>query len=521
MSAEERHEEGDEQEDKKEGKEKEAPTPRNRDELEAHETSGARYHPSVAINIGREHQMVVASIHYASAATGTGIDDSHFEFADYQSLWKAIANLHRKASEARMLGNDVPEQLPEGDLVAEAIRIDSERWATPYGRRFIAKICAEKPVSLYRSVQLIPAELKSRADLSQLANRLKQWSKEIPETSSPIQLQHSLAVHAREFSKSVTHGTRVDDPCDLSTNWESLQRHNRVISTGFPEIDIPTGGGLGRGELMVVGGGTGHGKSYFATALMRKQRQRVDAAKVLYISVEDPSELLVCRLMAQYANPPLSPKDIRARLNGQNSSISKEAMDAAARAMKMDLHGRLKIVSAPKWSLAQICSLIRTQRHVSGIDLVIVDYLQAITPDDFGKAKQSNRVAETSTAVSQLKQVANEVGVGLVLLSQYAREEYRDGQEPTVNSCKYAGDVENESEVMVLLWRDSSGQLFLKLAKLKWASAMGHRYTVQTHSVTGELLDWIRYEPEQNPDDGGGSSGSGYGKKRRKYGGRN
>lgn len=508
----------DKQEEKKEAQ---TPIPRNRDEFESLETGGAKYHPSVAININREHQMVVAAINYSNAASGAGIDETHFEYLDYRSLWRAVAILHRKGIEARLLGHDVPEEISESDLVAEAIKADSERWATPYGRRFITKICGEKPVSLFRAVQLIPAELKSRSDLGQLASRLKNWSKEIPETSSPIQLQHALAVHAREFSRSVTQGTRVDDPCDLSLNWETLQRNNRVISTGFPEIDIPTGGGLGRGELMVVGGGTGHGKSFFATALMRRQKQRDGAAKTLYISVEDPAELLVCRLMAQFANPPISPKDIRSRLNGKSSDISNETMDAAARAMRMELHGKIEIVSAPKWSLAQICSLIRTRRHVAGIDLVIVDYLQAITPDDFGKSRQSNRTAEVSIAVSQLKQVANEVGVGLVVLSQYSREEYKDGQEPTVNSCKHAGEIENESEVMVLLWRDSSGTLFLKLAKLKWASAMGHRYTVQTHSVTGELLDWIRYEPQhEDDDDAGGGRGGGRAKKRRNYGGR-
>lgn len=487
--------------------------PRNLDELEAQETEGVEFHPSVFVNVVREHQIVVAAIHYTGQVMGAGIESRHLHCSDYKVIWRSIESLHRKMSAAIAAGqSDVPTKVVAEDLLAEAILCDSERFGTPFGRRFIAKICRDEPVSLYRAVQLIPEELRSRVELDLLATKMQQWSKEIPETSSPLELHQMLAVHARELTRSVNQGVQVEDPVHVARRWPSFQKTQKAIRTGFIEIDGPTGGGLGRGELMVIGGGTGHGKSYFATALMRRQAGRTNGAKILYISLEDPTELVLCRMMSQFTEPAVSPVQIRQKLHGE-STVSDDVMNTAVDKMQRELEGRIEIVTAPKWSLARILSLIRTRRHVGGIDMVIVDYLQAITADDADSPRAVNRTQATSTAVSQLKAVAHEVGVGMVLLSQYSRDDYRDGAEPSVNACKYAGDIENESEIMVLLWRDSAHQLYAKLGKLKWASAMGHKYTVQTNQVTGELLDWVRYIPSEDDEDGAP-------KKRKPWGGR-
>lgn len=466
------------------------PEVRNLQDLLAEITNGREVHKSVISNVNREHQMVVAAVHRPGSTVGSGLEPRHFECFDYRVLWRAICGIYGRFMSARAAGQrDIPDCIVAEDLIAEAINCDDVRFGTPWGRRFITRLCAEEPVSNYRAAELIPAEMKSKAHLNEFAATCKNWARDIPETSSPMQLQQTLAMHAREFSRHVNEDVRVEDPCDLS-DWRSTMKTGGVIRTFFPEIDEPTGGGIGRGELMVVGGGTGHGKSFFSTAMLKKQFESDQFHKTLYISLEDSAEVLRCRLMSQYLPRGVTAAQIRQKLNGYNS-ISDQQMDQASDLMAK-YRGRVESVHAPKWSLERICSLIRARRHVSGTDLVIIDYLQAVTSESTKQRRAQDRTAEVSEAVNVLKQLSHELGIALVITSQYSRDEYKNGQEPSITACKYAGDIENESEIMLLMWRDENSDLFVKLAKMKWSTAKGHRYRVQTDSNTGELLDWIR-----------------------------
>jgi hypothetical protein len=92
--------------------------------------------------------------------------------------------------------------------------------------------------------------------------------------------------------------------------------------------------------------------------------------------------------------------------------------------------------------------------------------------------------------MAKLKKTAGDIGMALVIFSQYAREEYKDGAEPSINAFKYAGDIENESEVVVLLWRDQDDRLHCKVPKVKWAKAQALRYFIPTDPDTGNFYDW-------------------------------
>jgi replicative DNA helicase len=81
-----------------------------------------------------------------------------------------------------------------------------------------------------------------------------------------------------------------------------------------------------------------------------------------------------------------------------------------------------------------------------GCSMVVVDYVQEIT------VRGADRRAEVSTAARACKAAAKRLRVPLVLCSQLARGQ---GGEPTSRSLKESGDLENISEAIVLLWRQS------------------------------------------------------------------
>jgi replicative DNA helicase len=160
--------------------------------------------------------------------------------------------------------------------------------------------------------------------------------------------------------------------------------------------------------------------------------------------------------------------------------------------MREQLHGLAYLLERKKCTVSEIEQAIRLYRYALGIKMVIVDYLQAVRADDDNEA--NNKVTETSQIVSRLKRAASDAGVALVLFSQYSRESYKGGQEPGLNACKYCGDIENESEVMVLMWRDPEGTLHAKIAKTKWSAAGNRRFIVPVDPRTGCHLPW---EPDQ------------------------
>jgi replicative DNA helicase len=356
------------------------------------------------------------------------------------------------------------------------------------------RLLRDTPVSLEYALTVLVRELRAFDDLRAWKDAARNFADRVEKTSDPLSLKQEWIIEAQAVAQKYDAGHMVRSIDDAAKGWRSKGQSGSIVATGFAEIDRATGGGLGRGDLMVVGGGTNAGKSFVAAKMLKNQ---ADMGKTcLYISVEDSEELLICRMLGDYAVPPLSPKDIRIAMHGGRSPADPKDIDVAAARMAAHQQGRVKSMFAPKAKVSQVCNAMKQHRYLHGVDMVVVDYLQAVIPDE----SSNNKTQDVSNVVSELKRTAHEVGVALVLMSQFARDEYRDGAEPTVNSCKYAGDIENESEVMLLLWRDQDHELWGKLAKLKWASSVGHRYIIATDSTSGAILDWTKQVEEAGGD---------------------
>lgn len=97
---------------------------------------------------------------------------------------------------------------------------------------------------------------------------------------------------------------------------------------------------------------------------------------------------------------------------------------------------------------------------------------------------------DTANVISKLKKCFTECKVAGVVLTQYARNEYREGEEPSINAAKYAGDIENEAEVLVYMWKDKDDQLRVKLPKVKWSHAKSLRYKIPVNTITGCHGEW-------------------------------
>jgi replicative DNA helicase len=112
-----------------------------------------------------------------------------------------------------------------------------------------------------------------------------------------------------------------------------------------------------------------------------------------------------------------------------------------------------------------------------GLDLIIVDYLQLMVSDR--QTKDANRVVEVSEISRSLKALARELDIPVLALSQLNRSsEHREDGEPRLSDLRDSGAIEQDADLVLMLWRPNDHSVRLKVAK--------HR-----NGPTGEVdLEW-------------------------------
>jgi replicative DNA helicase len=91
-------------------------------------------------------------------------------------------------------------------------------------------------------------------------------------------------------------------------------------------------------------------------------------------------------------------------------------------------------------------------RRLKNISLVIIDYLQLMS---LTGRKTENRVAEISEITRQLKLMAKELNVPVLMLSQLSRSvESRSEKRPVLSDLRDSGSIEQDADIVMFLYRE-------------------------------------------------------------------
>jgi len=94
----------------------------------------------------------------------------------------------------------------------------------------------------------------------------------------------------------------------------------------------------------------------------------------------------------------------------------------------------------------------RRLQRVSGLDLLIIDYLQLITPG--GTKASDGRVQELTQITMGLKALAKELNVPVIALSQLSRAvEQREDKRPQLADLRESGSIEQDADVVMFVYR--------------------------------------------------------------------
>lgn len=422
----------------------------------------------------REEELLRSVISFPQQYASCNIVPESFDATLHKIAWRAIVSLAESYPGI--------ERLDEGDVASAMQTLEPE--CSTFATTWTLAVMGDLPVSPRVGLDQVVKDLFYHQRLKRYATFHSGFAKRVGKETQLAEMQAELVGMSRDVIYEY-EGEGFTSPPLSDLAWDARDKTKvNVVRTGIKAIDRAAGGGHGRGELLVVGGGTSHGKSFAAQRLLRLQAQL--GQRALYISCEDSIELMFCRMLADYCEPSVSPKDIRMR------AADPQVVEAAQMRMRAEIGDKITVVEQKKPTVEQVCNTIRYYRYARHIDLVIVDYLQAISDDQ----SKGQKVADTANVISKLKKCFTQCKVAGVVMTQYARAEYREGEEPSINAAKYAGDIENEAEILAFMWRDSENNLKVKLPKVKWSSANQLRYTIPVNPVTGCHKEW---QEDSNP----------------------
>jgi replicative DNA helicase len=250
------------------------------------------------------------------------------------------------------------------------------------------------------------------------------------------------------------------------------------VRSGFTDLDALTTG-LQKSDLIVVAARPSVGKTSFALNIAEHAAVR-EKKSVGVFSLEMSKEQLVLRLLSSVAN--IDSQRLR--------SGFLEELDFAriAPAMNALSEAPMYIDDTPSISTMELRTKARRLQAESGLDLVIVDYLQLMQAQT--TSRDANRVQEVSEISRGLKALARELSVPVIALSQLSRQpEMRESKEPRLSDLRESGAIEQDADLVLFLYRekdkpgdeqDTEGEVInLKLAK--------HR-----NGPTGDLQLWFK-----------------------------
>lgn len=225
----------------------------------------------------------------------------------------------------------------------------------------------------------------------------------------------------------------------LSTPWADLD--SRIL-------------GLLPGQMVVIAARPGEGKTLVGQALAVRMAT-FHARPVLYASLEMTEEELGMRILAD-----ASGVEFKALRRGDLTAEQWQRVAAGRRRRaQMPLH----INDSGSQSMAQIRAEARRMHRKGGVGLVVVDHIGRVRPRDsrVDKRLQMNEISWGC------KQLAKELGVPVVVLSQLNREsERRVGRQPILADLKETGNIEEDADVVVLMSLDrDTNDLGLFVAK--------------------------------------------------------
>jgi replicative DNA helicase len=360
------------------------------------------------------------------------LKSEHFYSDAHQKIYAAILSLHGRGVRG-IDGITLSEELVscgEFEAIGGAAYLAEVLEAVPHAAhvRYYAGIVREKWVQrslIYAGSQIAADCFDNPDDIDTLIHTAEQRIAAIAEdrVTSDITSIGFLNMEALE---------RID---------QRMKTEKQVtgITTGFADLDSMTTG-FQRSELTILAARPSMGKT--AIAIRMAHAAAKSGAGVLIFSLEQKPIDISERMLTQIAC-----------VNGHNirsgSLTESDLRKISAAAAQLDPL-QIQVDLAPQRTVTQIVAIARRENRKKRLGLIVIDYLQLITPDD----KRAPREQQIAGISRSLKILARELNIPIVALAQLNREvENRENKRPKLADLRESGAIEQDADLVLMLHR--------------------------------------------------------------------
>jgi replicative DNA helicase len=311
-----------------------------------------------------------------------------------------------------------------------------------------------------RDLVKILQDLFMRRTLVHIGEDIVNGAFEAPQDKTPQNLIEDAEKALYRASETSKYGEGpIDFGVSLRRAVESAERAQarggRIsgVTTGFSEIDGLLGG-LQASDLLILAGRPGMGKTALAVNMAfnaarvyvrdtQVGEENTAGAPILFFSLEMAAQQLAARVLSQHAE--LEMYKIR------NGKFSESEWEKFVLAMQELSTLPLYIDDTGGISIAQIAARARRMKREKKIGVIVIDYLQLIEPSK----RAENRVQEITEVTKGLKNLAKELDVPVLALSQLSRSvDARDDKRPVLSDLRESGSIEQDADVVMFVYRE-------------------------------------------------------------------
>ncbi|OYX32804.1 MAG: replicative DNA helicase [Caulobacterales bacterium 32-69-10] len=407
----------------------------------------------VPCNIEAE-QALLGAVLYDNAAyerLSDKLQARHFYEPFHQRLFAAMEEHIKKG------------QLAEPIVLMERFRRDPA-FEELGGLRYLADLVDRAPPAANApDYARVIYDLAVRRELIRIGGEISAGAAGDPETEARDQIEsaeqqlYSLAETGGTSTGFVTFADALHGAVEMAAEAFSRDGGLAGVSTGLIDLDQRLGG-LHPSDLLILAGRPSMGKTALATNIAFHvarsyawepqadgTKKTVNGGVVAFFSLEMSAEQLSMRLLAEVsgvASDRLRKGEIDAAEFGR---VRDAALEIQESPLFIDATGGL--------SIAKLTARARRLKRTSGLDLIVVDYLQLVTTDG---SKGDNRVQEVSMITQGLKALAKELSVPIIALSQLSRNvENREDKRPQLSDLRESGSIEQDADAVMFVFRES------------------------------------------------------------------
>lgn len=278
---------------------------------------------------------------------------------------------------------------------------------------------------------------------SGLVNRCYDSDAEANELLDEAERQIFDITQHRSAQGIVSIGELIKDSIETVEQLYHRKEHVTGVPTGYTDLDSMTAG-FQPSDMVIIAARPSMGKTSLALNIAEYVAIS-EKLPTLVFSLEMSKEQLVLRMLCSHAR--VNAHNVRTGFISETHDFPK-LVNAAGKLSSAPIF----IDDTPAISVLEMRAKARRLAAREDIKLIIIDYLQLVRTL---QKRTENRQQEISEISRSLKALARELSIPVIVLSQLNREaENRPDRKPRLSDLRESGAIEQDADVVILLFRE-------------------------------------------------------------------